>query len=508
MPVVIFALSVLALVSYAASSHAGANVQQPLTILPTVPGGIIEYGVVAGATTLPAAMGSALRQIHEACGEKPVVGQVFRVKGTNSAGVFFTVVAHAQNNRQLAGLVIGAQDGTNEMEVAVVADSANRFGQTANGMLRQLFAVWNPTGSAGSEGGKPAASATNQAAAPQAATSEGGKPTASATNQTAGPEAAAPASSVPLHRVTAADDSAAISIPDGWTLDPQSGHGTLLVHGPNGEHLGMDMVRPAVDPTNAWQARMAQAHYSVYVPGSVVYPFRGDLTKEFVNVFQAWRQAGGMGPAKIEVEKIQPMPNNSPGGHTVMASGHIDPDGKGMQFFSDLMTVNDPDPQWGTYTVILHHLLLPNAIADREKPLTTAVISSYMPNMQVIYQQNAALLQQKQQDDQRVLQMGQEGANRIRQIGAQATARMQATEAANGAQHAGYWAQQNANARQSAGFSNYLLDQSVVQNNNVGGTGMVGHATQWNSVANAMVQANPNKYEIVNTPNYWQGVDY
>jgi hypothetical protein len=485
--VVILALSALPLASHAASNQASPDTQPPLTLIPTIPGGIIEYGVVAEASTLPAAMASVLRQVHQACGERPVVGQVFRVRGSNSAGVFFTVVAHAQGNRPLAGLVIGAQGGANRMEAAVVADSANRFGQTANGMMRQLFAVWKPAGSAGSEEGKPAASATNQAA---------------------GPEAPALTSSVPLHKVAAADDSAAISIPDGWTLDPQSGHGTLLVHGPNGEQLGMDMVRPAVDPTNPWQMRMAQAHYSVYLPSSVVYPFRGDLTKEFVNVFQAWRKAGGAGPAKIEVEKIQTMPNNTPGSHTVMASGHMDPDGKGMQFFSDLMTVNDPDPQWGTYGVMLHHALLPNAIADREKPLLTAVISSYLPNMQVINRQNAALLQQKQQNDQALLQRSQEAVNRIHQIGAQATARMQATEAANDAQHAGYWAQQNTNARQSAGFSNYLLDQSVVQNNNVGGTGMVGHATQWNSVANALVQANPNKYEIVNTPNYWQGVDY
>ena len=488
--ITIFASSVLALVSHGASNQASAGTQQLLTAIPTAPGGIIEYGAVAEASTLPAAMGSVLRQIHQACGERPVVGQAFRVKGSSSVGVFFTVVAHAQGDRQMAGRVIGAQGGSNRMEAAVVADSANRFGQTANGMLRQLFAAWNPGGSANSSAG-----------------SEGDKPAAS-TNQPAGAEAAAPASSVPLHRVTAADDSAAISVPDGWTLDPQSGHGTLLVHGPNGEHLGMDMVKPALDPTNPWQARMAQARYSVYVPGSVVYPFRGDLTNEFVNVFQAWRKAGGAGPAKIEVEKIQPMPNNVPGGHTVMASGHIDPDGKGMQFFSDLMTVCDPDPQWGTYSVMLHHALLPTAIADKEKPLLTAVISSFLPNMEVINRQNAALLRQKQQNDQAILQRSQEAVNRIHQIGAQATARMQATEAANDAQHAGYWAQQDANARRSAGFSNYLLDQSVVQNNNVGGTGMVGHSTQWNSVANAMVQSNPNKYEIVNTPNFWQGVDY
>jgi hypothetical protein len=48
----------------------------------------------------------------------------------------------------------------------------------------------------------------------------------------------------------------------------------------------------------------------------------------------------------------------------------------------------------------------------------------------------------------------------------------------------------------------------VVQNNNVGGTGAVGHATVWNSTANALVQADPNRFAIVNTPNYWQGTDF
>ena len=29
-----------------------------------------------------------------------------------------------------------------------------------------------------------------------------------------------------------------------------------------------------------------------------------------------------------------------------------------------------------------------------------------------------------------------------------------------------------------------------------------------NSTANALFKADPNKHEIVNTPNYWKGVDY
>ena len=38
------------------------------------PGGIIEYGVVAEASTLSAAMASMLRQVHPACGERLLVG--------------------------------------------------------------------------------------------------------------------------------------------------------------------------------------------------------------------------------------------------------------------------------------------------------------------------------------------------------------------------------------------------------------------------------------------------
>ena len=483
LPLLVLALCSCKSSNPANAAQASAPKPTPLTTIPTTQGGIIEYGSVAGATTLPAAMANVLSQMHQACGEKPSVGQVFRVKGSNSAGVIFTVVDHAQGNRQLAGMVIAAQTAPNQMEAAVVSDSADRFAQTANPMLQQLYAVWHP-------GQTQPASGTSG--------SSGSASTAST---------ASPAPPVPLHTVTAPDNSASLGVPDGWTLNPQSGQGAIIVKGPNGEQIGMNMNRPAVDPTNPFQVNMARQRYSVIVPGSVVYAFRGDLTKEFVNVFQAWRKAGGQGPAQMQVDTIVPM-QAPKGSHCVQATGHIDPDGKGMQAFNDMMCANDPVPAYGGYGVTLYHAMLPNAVADKEQGLQKAIISSYKENAQVVSQQINAQLNQKQQMDQQTLANAQQYVNQIHQIGAQATARMNATEAANDAQHAGYWAQQSSNAQNSAGFSNYLLDQSVVQNNNVGGTGAVGHTTEWNSAANAMVQANPNKYEIVNTPNYWQGVDY
>jgi hypothetical protein len=466
-------------------TQVGTQGPAPFTVLPAAQGEIIEYGGAAGANSLAAAMGNVLSQIHQACGEKPAVGQVFRVKGSNSSGVFFTVVDHAQANRQLAGLVIAAQIGSHQFEVGVVSDSADRFAQTANPMMQQLFSAWNPGASS-------------------AASVAGGSASVAGSSSAAG---AVPASSVPLHPVTAPDNSATISVPDGWTLDPASNMGQLSLHGANGEQMGLMMSKGAADPSNPWQMRMAAGHYSVILPGSVVYAFRGDPVKEFVPLFQAWRKVIGKGPAQIVVQNAQSMPT-SPGNHCAGASGQMDPDGKGMQSFTSEICANDPNPQYGTYAVTLTHILVPLSIGDTEKGLINAIIGSYKPNQHVISQEANQLLKAKQQSDQQTLAVSHAIVNQINQVGAQATARYNATQAANDAQHAGYWAQQNSNARSSAGFSNYLLDQSVVQNNSVGGTGAVGHATVWNSTANAMVQANPNKYEIVDTPNYWQGVDY
>ena len=459
----------------------------PLTTIAAPQGGKIVYGAVSGATTQSAVLTSLLARVHNLCGEKPQIGRVFQFTGTNSVGVFFTVTDHPEGNIPLAGMVIARSTGPNQVDGAMIYDVAARFGTTVNPMLQQLSGVWQ-TGGAGA--------ASGAGVAPPAG---GSVPAAS--SGASSPAGAASASSVPLHPVTAPDNSASLSVPDGWTVDPQSNHGAIIVRGPNGEQLGLEMNRGGIDPTNPFRAKN-DAHGQLEGPGTVVYAFRGDLTKEFVPVFQAWRQAGGQGPAKIQVDKIQEMPEPQ-GTHGVMASGQMDPDGKGMQFFSDLMTVTDPTRDYGSYSVTLSHALLPLAIADKEKPMLNSIISTYKPNMQVVNAENGKLLQQKQQSDQQILAAAQARVNQIHQIGAQATARMNATEAANDAQHASWNAGQNANAQNNQGFSNYLLDQTVIQDNY-----LYTHETVWNRTADLLVKADPNRYEIVDTPNYWKGWDF
>lgn len=478
--VALLAASALTLTACDGHKSAGASAARPMTVLHAEPGQIIEYGGVAGAQSLAAAMGSVLREIHQACGERPQVGQVFRVTGTNSSGVFFTVIDHAQADRPLAGLVIAAQTGTDKFEAGVVADTASSFGQSANPMMQQLFAAWKPGGS-------------------QGGTESGGAP-----------QAASQSADAALHPVTAPDNSATISVPDGWQIDRASHMGAVILKGANGELVGLQMSKPAVDPTHPWRVRVAAGGYNLNVPGTVLYPYRGDPVREFVPIFQAWRRSNGLGPAQIEIEDARPMQQAQTQGntHCANAAGKIDPNGKGMLHFVSALCVLDPDPQYGNYSITLSITMVPVAMAEREKPLVNAILRSYTPNQQVIQAEINQMLRAKQQSDANWLQWGQQQSARIRAQGQAAAARFSAIEQANDAQHAQYWARQDSNARGGAGFSNYLLDQSVVQNNNVAGTGMVGHSTEWNSTANALVRANPNKYEIVNTPNYWQGVDY
>jgi len=455
--------------------------QTPLKSVKSPEGGRIMYGVVDGATSQAGGLASVLRAVHSNCGERPQIGRIFRFRGTDTVGVFFTVVNHPAGNVKVAGLVLSAMNPSQRVEAALVSDDATRFGKTVNPMLTELFGDWHPGTTATAAAGT--SSAKN--AAPAASTAPAGGHSA--------PAAA-------LHTVSASDNSATIGIPDGWTLDPHSGGGIMLVTGPHGEQIGLNMSKMAVDPSNPQQMR------SPRTPGVMFYPFRGDLVKSFPDMFQAWRRANGKPPAQMQVDEINPM-QALQGQHCVIAKGHVDPDGKGMQTFSSYMCAFDP-ARSGMYLVTLSLSLVPNALADQERSTMQAIVGSWKINQQVMNQQVAAKTQEVNANTQALIRQSQMQVDRIHQIGQQATARMQATEAANDAQHASYWAQQDSNERNAQGFSNYLLDQTVIQDNNMYNNGTIGHGTVWNSTADALVKADPKRFEIVDTPNYWRGIDY
>jgi hypothetical protein len=150
--------------------------------------------------------------------------------------------------------------------------------------------------------------------------------------------------------------------------------------------------------------------------------------------------------------------------------------------------------QMGDYTVTISTYEIDPRFVDRYRATMAQILQSYQVDQAVVNREANAI--------------AAPAIDAIHRIGAEATARMKANDIANDQQHADYHARQDANDRSNQGFHNYILDQTVVQDNNMYGNGTIGHGTVWNSTADAMVKANPNRFEIVNTPNYWQGVDY
>ena len=91
----------------------------------------------------------------------------------------------------------------------------------------------------------------------------------------------------------------------------------------------------------------------------------------------------------------------------------------------------------------------------------------------------------------------------INQIGENSLRQAAELHAAYDARNRSVEAAQDSRDKRNQAFSNYLLDQTVIQDNENNG-----RATVWNSTANTLLKNFPNTFEIVDTPNFWKGVDY
>ena len=104
-----------------------AFAQSPLRQIPGPKGGSIVYGTVDGANTPPAAMGSILKHLHEHYGDRPKVGRVFKVRGTDSDAVFFTLTRHSPSTLKITGMLL-VSSVPGHVEAALLSDNAARFG--------------------------------------------------------------------------------------------------------------------------------------------------------------------------------------------------------------------------------------------------------------------------------------------------------------------------------------------------------------------------------------------
>ena len=459
----------------------------PLTVIRAPQGGKIVYGPVQGAASQAMAMSKFLNLVQSSCGEKPRIGRVFQFRGTNSVGVFFTVTDHPEGDLPLAGLVIGAVAGPNQVEAAMVYAKASEFGAKVNPMLEQLASVWHP-------GSAPASSAST----------------------VRNPSAPASGAPVALHRVALQDSTASAAIPAGWTVDPKSYGGTMLIHGSRGELAVLDNYFLAQDPNGSGYRNSMRYGGGRLLKGQVTYPSNVDLVKALPELIQLFRQSQGSGPAEVKIDHAEMVypPNGAyfQGERCVRALGEVSA-ADGRKTVYRVLCAFAPDP-YGDYHFLDSFVAIPDGSPSQVYALGEAIVGGFQIDEALVEQRASAeaaphiehLIQVDASQRAAVQANTARIVGNIQQIGADATARMNAVGAANDEQHADWNASQVDHARNTQGVSNYLLDQSVVEVTD--GYGNVGHGTFWNKTADALVQSNPNHFSYVDVPNYWAGTDF
>jgi hypothetical protein len=435
-----------------------ADAQTALQTIENPKGGRIVYGQVDGQSSEAGAMGAVLRSLHNQYGDKPQVGKLFQVRGTNSVAVFFTMVNRNQGNMQLAGMIIASRTAGGHVEAALMTDQAARFGSTINPMMTKLFSVWRPNGN----------------------------PPSSQAAGAAGPAAA-------LKPYTLPDRSASVSLPEGWNVLPSSGGGTIMAQGPDGSavalgypYLASDTNNPSVRQTMAMLQRGGLRNTSY--AHALYYPYGGDLGRTFEDLLQMARKNQGQGAVSIKISSETPMPVSG----TLRCAhlhGQIDAqDGKGMREMNTVFCSAPPGPH-GSYMNLAYHTAVPLQFADRERGTMEAILASFNVNQAIVQSQANAI--------------AAPAIAAIHEIGRRAAQQAADAHAAEDAHNAAVEKRWDNNDKGSQAFSNYLLDQTVIQDNQQNA-----HATVWNQTADAMVKSDPQRYEYVNTPNFWKGIDY
>lgn len=442
----------------------GAAAQGGLKTINPPQGGVIVYGQVDGQTTEAGAMGAILRRVHESLGDKPQVGKLFQVRGSESVAVFFTVKRRSGDGGQTAGMIIAAKPSSDRVEAALLSDDAQRFGKTLGPMMKTLFSQWHPLqGSSASAAGNSVAMA-------------GG------TTQ-------------PLHQTVLPDRSASVSLPDGWQVNPQSAGGTIFATGPHDEFASLGMMFLAEDTNNP---RVQQTMRTLQAGGlrntvyatALYYPYGGNMAKTFEVVLQHARQKNGQQPAKYNIESSTPMPSNDPRLHCANIGGTVDfIDGKGERRFMAVFCVSPPTPAAGTWSSFLTAISSPVAVAPQEQATMSAILQSFNVNQAVVQGQAA--------------QIAAPAIAQIHAIGHAAAQQAQAAHQMEDIHNSSVYQHWDSMDRRSQEFSNYQLGYTVVQDNENNA-----HGTLWNQDADLLVKADPNRFEYVTAPNYWKGIDY
>jgi hypothetical protein len=429
----------------AAQGHYQTPAEAGLKFINNPGGGQIFYGVLANESTMNGAMIAMLRSVHGYFGVRPEIGQFFQAKGSDSIATFFTLSAKVQG---------GGMKAISGLVIVSMPQGSKPLG----GAMFDDVAHFSRT--------QPVMMKTLNEAwradAAKSAPAVGGGPVHSGEPQT-------------LRQATAGDGSASIGLAPGWKLTGVAG-GYLSAEGPNGEMIDIDGMFQQIHDPRAQNQRQ-------YGNGPMlVAPMGGDLFSAYASLVNQGRQNKGKSPATFHLISSKNIPPQA-----VEAIFELDlHDGKGMRKGSVRL---DPIYTRGlpTWALSVTASNAPESVFEASNPIIMAMVHSYSQDRAVIGREQKAVIDN-------IHAIGE----RSKQQAADADARRVASSQAFN-QH-----MDNID-RQSKAFQNYQFDSSQLQVTN---GSQAARGTVSNGTAAALVQADPNHFQIVPTQDFIKGVDY
>jgi hypothetical protein len=453
----------LAFLLVAGAPTAQARAAEGLKTINNPGGGQIVYGPLTGVSSLQNAMVLVLRTVHSHFNDRPKVGKFFQAKDGQSVATFFTVTARSQGGGAIAGLaIVSVAGGSGNAAGAVLYDDAARFARSEPAMMKTL----------------------NQAGA-------SAKPAAPAI---ASPASAHPAGPQHLRMATGGDRSASVGLPPGWRLTAVSG-GQLTAEGPNGEMVGLGIIYQGIRNQGMPMPNFGGTRRAA----PLVAPFGGNLFDNFASVTNQVRRNQHQSPGTFKLTRSENLPGNQQEQRVVQVAFEVDlHDGKGNRKGTariGAMHVRGLD----TWAMTVSSSNIPSALAAAEDPTLKAILRSYSQDGRVIARETNQVI------------AGIHASAKAAQI--RADAQSAANDAHNHAfdQHmkeidsnaSGFDTHLDDLDRSSKSFQNYQLDREVIQDSDRNERGAVG-----NGYGDALVKANPDRFQYVKQQDFIKGVDY
>jgi hypothetical protein len=279
-----------------------------------------------------------------------------------------------------------------------------------------------------------------------------------------------------LHQTQFPDGSGSIGLPDGWTITGAHA-GEVIAKGPATAALHFDWQIPALDPNDPRSRGLMR-------PGTaasfVDIPYGTDGANTFKAAYTQFLQKHGKSPPTIEI-----VDSSAVGPKEALVSARIGAvDGQGPTLALVDIGIGPPDNQ-ASYVITVYIIGVPQDLAQQSQATVVAMLHSYKANQDVASAQIRADSQKTQQ------------------FTAQTLAEMQRRQAASDQQFAAFQRSQDAEERQFQAFDNNLLDRTVIRD-----TDLNAHGTVSNDLADALVNANPNRFQEVSASDYVKGIDY